>query len=418
VSERDAHLREWLARQERSREQGRARCTGVSGSPAPQRLCPEMRFDLLLSHEQPAVERRLRRLVRDPELAADLRQETLLRAWRAQERDLAPDRQRAWLHRTATNLGIDALRARGRRSEVALDPALALAALPGDPAETEGVREALGALTPHERLVLLLRFEGGLSLREIGLLLDLSEEAARKRVARARGAFTRAWRATRTGEPPLVLLVEGEGRPGPYRRWLEGSGARVRVLRRDAVHREVATADALVFCGSFADVAPATYGETPRAAVRATDAARDRLDVAALRLALREGLPLVGVCRGAQLLNVALGGTLYQDLAADGVAGLDHDDAVHGVALAEGSRLRGLLGRRTAVRSVHHQAVRAVGRGLRVVGRGPDGVVEAVELPGRRLALGLQWHPEDPDAGTGGARVADALLAAARGGRP
>jgi len=377
-----------------------------------------MDLEALLHSEQPALERRLRRLVGDPELAADLRQETLLRAWRALPRDLARGRQRAWLHRTATNVAIDALRARGRAAEVALDGALALAALPGEPAEAEGVREALRAVTPHERLVLLLRFEGGLSLREIGLLLDLSEEAARKRVARARAAFTRAWRAVRAGGPPLVLLVEGEGRPGPYRRWLEGWGARVRVLRRDRLEREVATADALVFCGSFADVDPSTYGERPNGPLRATDPERDRSDVAALRLALREGVPLVGVCRGAQLLNVALGGTLHQDLAAEGVGALDHDDAVHDVALGPGSRLRELLGPRTAVRSVHHQAVKTLGRGLRTTGRGPDGVVEGIELPGRRLALGLQWHPEEPEAGRDGARVAEAILAASRGGRP
>lgn len=392
-------------------------CATVSGSDRLRRLIPSMSFEALLHAEQPALERRLRRLVGDPELAADLRQETFERAWRALPRELPPPRQRAWLHRTASNVAIDVLRRRGRVKTVALDLELALAALPADPSEAAGAREALSALSPHERLVLLLRCEGGLSLREIGALLDLSEEAARKRVARARRAFTAAWRAARAGEPPLVLLVEGENDPAPYQRWLEGSGARVRRLRRDAVEREVATADALVFCGSVADVAPALYGESPRVPLRAIDLTRDRVDVAALRLALRDDVPLVAVCRGAQLLNVAFGGTLYQDLVADGVGGLDHDDAIHAVAVEPGSALRGVVGAAPAVRSEHHQAVRVLGRGLRVVGRGPDGVVEALEVPGRRLALGLQWHPEAPDAGAGGARVAEILVAAAGGGR-
>lgn len=374
-----------------------------------------MSFDALLHAEQPGLEHRLRRLVGDPDLAADLRQETLLRAWRALPRDLAPARQRAWLHRVASNLAVDALRRRGRAATVGLDPALSLAALPADPAEAAGAREALARLTAHERLVLLLRFEGGLTHAEIGALLDLSEEAARKRVARARHAFTSAWRAVRVGEPPLVLLVEAEGDPAPYRRWLEGSGARVRRLRREALEREVATADALVFCGSAADVDPALYGERPRAPLRQPDAARDRTDVVALRLALRDDVPLVGVCRGGQLLNVALGGTLYQDLGRDGATALDHDDATHDVHALPGTRLRGVLGARSRVRSDHHQAVRTLGRGLRVAARGPDSVIEAIERPGRSLVLGLQWHAEDPSAGPAGAPVAAILVDAAAG---
>jgi len=372
-----------------------------------------MTLDALLHAERPALERRLRRMTGDPEQAADLTQETLERAWRAAPREGPRERQRAWLHRTAANLAVDALRRRGRRPTVPLDGALGLAVPHADPAEAAGAREALARLTPHERLVLLLRVEGGLTHREIGALLDLSEEAARKRVRRARDAFVAAWRAVRTGAPPLVLLVEGEGDPGPYRRWLEGSGARVRLLRRDAVEREVAVADALVLCGSVADVAPALYGEAPRPALRAVDERRDRQDVAVLRLALRDGVPVVGLCRGGQLLNVALGGSLHQDLEADGACGLHHDDEVHEVTTATGTRLRALVGGRCAVRSQHHQAVRRLGRGLRVAARGPDGVVEAVELPGPRLALGVQWHPEAPAERDAGRRLADAVVAAA-----
>ncbi len=132
-----------------------------------------------------------------------------------------------------------------------------------------------------------------------------------------------------------------------------------------------------------------------------------------LRLALRDGVPVLGACRGAQLLNVALGGSLHQDLATDGVGRLDHDDAVHPVATAPSSRLRAVVGARPAVRSEHHPAGRRLGRGLRVVGRGPDGVVEAVERPGPQLVLGVQWHPEAPEGRETGRRLADAVVAAA-----
>jgi len=375
-------------------------------------------LEALLHSEQPALDRRLRRMVGDAELAADLRQETFLRAWRRLPPGAAPARQRAWLHRTATHLAIDALRARGRRPTVPLDPAGHDPPGPDAPdaGELAAAQEALARLTPHERLVLLLRFEGGLSLREVGALLDLSEDAARKRVARARRAFTRAWREVRAGEAPLVLLVDGEGEPGPYRTWLERTGARVRLLRRDAVEREVATADALVFCGSHADIDPRLYGEQPAAELRSPDLERDRIDAAALRLALRDDVPLVGMCRGAQLLNVALGGTLFQDLDAAGVGALDHDGSVHAVRTEPSSALRRVGGARADLRSDHHQGIRTFGRGVRVVGRGPDGVVEAVEVPGRRLAVGVQWHPEHETAASADRGLAELLVAVAAAG--
>lgn len=372
-----------------------------------------MSLEQLLHDERPGLERRLCRLVGDPEHAADLTQEALLRAWRSAPRDLPTPRQRAWLHRTGTNLAVDALRQRARRPSRPLHETDA-PATGWEPTEAEGAREALGRLSAHERFVLLLRFEEGLSHREIGALLDLGEEAARKRVTRARASFITAWRAVRADQAPLVLLVEGEGDPASYRRWLQASGARVRVLRRGAVEREVALADDLVFCGTYADVAPASYGQPVRADIREADASRDRRDLQALRLALADGLPVLGVCRGAQLLNVALGGTLHQELRGSGVSGLDHDREQHPVLVSRASRLRRATGPQMVVRSDHHQAVDRLGRGLVVTGRGPDGVVEAVERPGRQFVLGLQWHPERASSGSAGAAVAEALLGAAR----
>jgi putative glutamine amidotransferase len=131
---------------------------------------------------------------------------------------------------------------------------------------------------------------------------------------------------------------------------------------------------------------------------------RDLRDLAAMRAALRDDVPMVGVCRGAQLLSVLFGGDLSQHV--DGHLG----DRPHVVETAHGSALRGAVGDRAEVISDHHQAVRRLGRGLRVTATAPDGLPEAIEVPGRRLALGLQWHPE---RGGGREELAEALVTAA-----
>jgi putative glutamine amidotransferase len=148
-----------------------------------------------------------------------------------------------------------------------------------------------------------------------------------------------------------------------------------------------ARADALVLTGGT-DVDPALYGEEPHPTVR-FDRARDDRELALLAAALDRGLPVLAICRGLQLLNVHLGGTLHQHLAAHPVGG----DGVHEVRFAAGSVLRGLYGPRCPVNSLHHQAVATPGTGLTCVGHAPDGVVEAVELTGRPV-IGVQWHPE------------------------
>ena len=148
-----------------------------------------------------------------------------------------------------------------------------------------------------------------------------------------------------------------------------------------------ARVDALVLTGGT-DVDPALYGEEPHPTVR-VDRARDDRELALLAAALERGLPVLAICRGLQLLNVHLGGTLHQHLAAHPVGG----DGVHEVRFAAGSTLRGVYGPRCPVNSLHHQAVAAPGAGLACVGHAPDGVVEAVELTGRPV-IGVQWHPE------------------------
>ena len=371
-----------------------------------------MTFDAILTEQTGPLTRRLARMVGDRETAEDLRQETLARAWRGGPRDAPAPVVRAWLHRTATNLALDELRRRKRRDHVPLEAGLAATR---DAERDPLLRDALATLTAHQRLVLLLRFEAGLSLREVGELLDLTEEAVRKRVARARAAFLDAYKnAAADDTRPLVVLLLGREDPAPYEAWLATSGARVRTLPGDRAGLDLAGADALVLGGSETDVHPSLYGEAVGPHVRETDLTRHLRDLAALRQALRTGLPVLGVCSGTQLLNVLHGGTLHQDLPADGFHALDHRDA-HDVATAGGTLARRLLGGTPGVVSEHHQAVKTLGRGLRVTSTASDGLVEALEVPGHPFALGVQWHPErcaDGADGTG-RRMADALVEAA-----
>src|SRR3954447_22051681 len=187
-----------------------------------------MTLEHILHEQSEPLTRRLRRIVRSPEAAEDLRQETFARAWAHAPRDASPDHQRAWLHRTATNLALDELRRRRLRDHAVLDDAATDFGAP-EPGEQFAAREALAALTPHERLILVLRFHAGLPLRDVGALLDVSEDAARKRVARARKRFAAALNA---GRAPLVLFVAGDEPTEGYVAWLTSAGARVRVVER------------------------------------------------------------------------------------------------------------------------------------------------------------------------------------------
>ncbi|HSX66606.1 gamma-glutamyl-gamma-aminobutyrate hydrolase family protein [Nocardioides sp.] len=155
------------------------------------------------------------------------------------------------------------------------------------------------------------------------------------------------------------------------------------------------------------DVHPACWGGDtsvvsdvdPRANTMAHDVDRDAYEIALVKAALDRGIPVLGVCRGLQVLNVALGGTLIPDLPNGPVSHLSpataptDGTADHVVAFEDGSLARELFGARAQTNSWHHQAVDACGAGLVVTGRASDGVVEAVELPGAPV-LGVQWHPE------------------------
>ena len=152
--------------------------------------------------------------------------------------------------------------------------------------------------------------------------------------------------------------------------------------------------DALVIGGGN-DIAPEHYGGDLESAVR-PDPARDALELRWVRGALARGLPLLGICRGAQLINVVLGGNLHADIRAMRRRTYNRRGLLptKQVALDAGSRLAARLGRRRLrVNSLHHQAIDRQGEGLVIVGRDLDGIVQAVEH-GQRPLLGVQWHPE------------------------
>jgi putative glutamine amidotransferase len=155
--------------------------------------------------------------------------------------------------------------------------------------------------------------------------------------------------------------------------------------------------DALLLSGG-GDIHPQEYGEPVRVTLDAVDHRRDRVERRAVQLAMAYGKRVLGVCRGAQLLAVATGGTLIQDLALEGHHGhIDHHHdrgyatLQHGVKAEVGSLAERSLDRRSDINSHHHQAIRHVGDVLHATAWADDGVIEAVEGPG---LLGLQWHPE------------------------
>ncbi len=160
------------------------------------------------------------------------------------------------------------------------------------------------------------------------------------------------------------------------------------------VHGLLDRLDGIVLSGG-PDLDPAAYGARERhVQLGPTEPALDAFELALCRAADARGMPVLGVCRGAQTLNVARGGTLHQHV--DGHRQLAPAHApVHGVELALHSQVARVMGACSVdVNSFHHQAVDALGTGLRVAARAPDGTVEAIEDPGRTLFLGVQWHAE------------------------
>lgn len=160
--------------------------------------------------------------------------------------------------------------------------------------------------------------------------------------------------------------------------------------------------DALLLSGG-PDVAPELFGEEPHERLGSVVRERDDYEIALAREAVARDMPLLAICRGIQVLNVAFGGTLVQDIPSEVETRLNHahvgprTDVVHEVDIEPGTRIESLLGsRRAGVNSFHHQSIDRVGERLAITGRAPeDHVVEAVEMPDRSWVVGVQWHPEN-----------------------
>ncbi len=157
--------------------------------------------------------------------------------------------------------------------------------------------------------------------------------------------------------------------------------------------------DGLLLTGG-ADIDPCYYNEEPHVHLGSLEPERDEYEIKLINLALDRGLPILGVCRGMQLLNVVLGGNLYQDIESFVTGAIGHRQkaplgyASHSVIIEEGSRAYSILGPKTRVNSIHHQAVKEPGEGLVITGRSVDGIAEALEGAKGLPILAVQWHPE------------------------
>ena len=185
-----------------------------------------------------------------------------------------------------------------------------------------------------------------------------------------------------------------------------GGEPRVLDIAAETPAQVMATIDGLLLPGG-ADIDPAWYGEEPSATIRLAEEGRDQFEIDLARLALAANLPTLAVCRGLQVLNVAAGGTLLQDIRSQIGGALDHSvetplyAIAHEVWVSRGSRLWSVLQEKLTesevcqVNSRHHQALKQIAGGFEVAATAPDGIVEAIERPDAKFCVGVQWHPEN-----------------------
>jgi putative glutamine amidotransferase len=186
------------------------------------------------------------------------------------------------------------------------------------------------------------------------------------------------------GAFPLIIPPNGTDNPATFARILE-------------------VVDGLLFVGG-ADIDPGLYGQEAGPEMEETSPERDSFETPLILAALERDVPVLGICRGIQLMNIATGGTLHQDLMVAGLAnhrqapGFLDQGCFHDITVEQGSLLASITGAaEIAVNSHHHQGIDRIGEGAVVTARAvADGCVEALEWPNRRFALGLQWHPEKP----------------------
>ena len=204
-----------------------------------------------------------------------------------------------------------------------------------------------------------------------------------------------------------VIGVTRCSRVDDYVAAVEQAGAVARVVEvSESPRKIVAELDGVLLTGG-GDVDPVFYGEPRHFSVEDAEPGRDEFEIDLARRAIGEDVPLFAICRGAQVLNIATGGTLVQDIASAVATDLPHrvqepkNAIAHVVRIVAGSRLHDALGSAVdadytcRVNSRHHQSVARLGSGLIASATAPDGIVEAIEAPDARFCLGVQWHPEN-----------------------
>jgi putative glutamine amidotransferase len=204
-----------------------------------------------------------------------------------------------------------------------------------------------------------------------------------------------------------VIGVTRCSRLDDYIASVEQSGARARVLEVSESPRAlVETLDGVLLTGG-GDVDPVLYGEARHPTVSDAEPGRDEFELDLARRAMEADVPLLAICRGSQVLNVAAGGTLVQDIPSVVDTNLPHslevpkDCLAHPIAITPGSRLHAALGTSVdaactcRVNSRHHQSVGKLGNALVASAVAPDGVIEAIEAPDATFCVGVQWHPEN-----------------------
>ena len=227
-------------------------------------------------------------------------------------------------------------------------------------------------------------------------------------------------------EPAPIIGVTRCSRLDDYIASVEQSGARARVLEVSESPRAVIDRIDGVLLTGGGDVDPVFYGQERHATVHDAEPGRDEFEIDLARRAMEADLPVLAICRGSQVLNVAVGGTLVQDIPSAMNTDLTHslevpkDSVAHDIHIVSDTRLHAALGGAVdvscacRVNSRHHQSVDTLGRSLVASATAPDGVIEGIEAPDARFCVGVQWHPENFWR-TGEFRpLFDAFVAAAR----
>jgi putative glutamine amidotransferase len=217
---------------------------------------------------------------------------------------------------------------------------------------------------------------------------------------------------------PLIAIIPNR-KPDDYVQAIERAGARTLVIDRDRTSAADVLRDAAgILLTGGGDVDPARYGEAADPTFEAAEDGRDAYEMDIVRLAVEQNVPLLAICRGVQILNVALGGSLIQDIPSAHPSAVNHSltdpkwAIAHDVTVAPDSHLHHAMrdaisahaangandaqsGATMAVNSRHHQSIKALGKDLRVTATAVDGIIEAVERPASTFCVGVQWHPEN-----------------------